>query len=161
MAADGHHKGACVGGVHLKGRRITGHRVGIARHHVQDGGVGGVGLGIHQPLPGIDEITGGDLLAVRPVDVAAEGEGIGLGAVHVVLVGIGGRLTGGQGAGGAGFHKVFEELGGHGFFRFGDGPGGIQRVGRAHQRGPDGHMVRLRLAAGCQRQRHAQRQHQR
>ena len=160
MTLDDHHKGTVVAGPDLQGRRVAGHRVGIARHHVQDGSVGGVGLRIHQTLPGVNEVARRDLLAVRPVDIIAEGEGIRLGAVHVVGIGIAGGLRGGKGTGGVDLHQIFKQLGVHGLFRFGDGQRRIQRVGRVHQCGADGHMLRLRFAAGGKRQRHAQRQKQ-
>ena len=158
VAVDDHHEGAVVIGPGLQRRRIAGHRIGIARHHVQDGGVGRVGLRIHQPLPGVGKVVGGDLLPVRPVDVAAQCEGVGLGAVHIVHIGIAGGLSGHHTAGGGGLHQVFKQLGGHSLFRLGHGHGGVQRAGRVRQRGAHRHVLRLRRAAGAQRQRHTQRQ---
>ena len=64
VAADGHHEGAFIRCRHLQSAGVARQRVGITRHHVQGGGMGGIGLGIHQPPPGVDEITGGDPSAV-------------------------------------------------------------------------------------------------
>ena len=121
--------------------------------------MGGVGLRVHQPFPGVDKVARRDLLTVGPVDIVAEGEGIGLGAVHIIHIGVTGGLAGDDTGRGL-LHQSLKQLPRHGFFRFGNGQSRVQGPGRVNQRGADCHMLRLRRAAGGKRQRHAQRQKQ-
>ena len=81
-----HHEGVVVGSGHaqlLLGQLAGDNLVGVL-HHGDDGVVGGGGGGIHQAAPGVHEVVGGDGLAVRPLGVVAQGEGVGKGAVTVV-----------------------------------------------------------------------------
>ena len=160
VAVEGHHQGMLVGGGHLQGVYVAGAGLLIARHHVQQRGVGGGGLRIHQPLPGEHKVTGGDAAAIRPGGALPQGEGVGLGAVQIVrhlVAAAHGRhhALGGQ------LHQVFKQVARQGLFRVGGHQSRIQRGG-AVGHGDAQRKARRGLpgAAGRQRQHQGQAQRQ-
>ena len=94
------HKGALVGSGDAQGGGVglTGVDRGVALHHVDHVAVIGGGQGVGQALPGVHEVVGGDGLAVGPLGVGANLEGVGHRAVAVVglliALGLAGRQRG-------------------------------------------------------------------
>ena len=159
MAADGHHKGTVIAGRHLQRRGIAGYRVGIAGHHIEDGGMGRRSGRVHQPLPGIHKVISRDPFAIRPVNIIAQRKGIRLRTVHIVGIFITGSLRA-YNAGCGLLHQVFKQVDRHGLFRLGDGEGRVQRNRRIDQRCAHCHLLRFCAGASRHSQHRAQRQRQ-
>ena len=128
VAGQSYHEGGVVGSGNgqLSGVHVASHNLVGVDHTVDHIVVIRGGLGGHQALPGVHEVTGSNGLAVGPAGVGANLEGVGDGAVIVdhLLVALGltlGQLGVGAGAVGTGslnlgvlpLHQALEHVAQH------------------------------------------------
>ena len=124
MLLERHLKGMAVGRRYLQGAYIALDGLIIACHHLQNRGVGRGHLRRHKALPTVDKVLCRHCHAVRPENIVAEGEGIGLRAVLVGNHRILGSLSVYQTCGRV-FHQILKQMLRDGALLLGGGIDGV------------------------------------